>query len=790
MGNPPGAEPPRRLHAFLFIAAAVALLFHPLILGEGLLYFRDVSLNHFPNRIYATERLLHGDFPLWNPYLSGGLPLAANPNELILHPITLLFLLLPVGAAFSVSVILQYLLAGWGMYLWAREEGLGQEAALFAAAGFALSGPLVSCGSLQNLLASWAWVPLALFASARFRRTGSRWALLSYAGALSVTLLAGDPVAAGTIVLVAAIGAWGGSRRTLRRNLSGALAGAVVAAGLALVVLLPAREMVAASERGDGIPLEKALAWSIEPPRLLELAVPGLYGNPAALKPTSYWGGLVFEKGYPFLLSIYLGILTLLFLAALPWRGAGAPQVLLATFPVLCILAALGTQGGIYGLIHRWVPLASSLRYPSRFVLPAALVLVFLAAKGFEHRLRAWQAAGSRRGPDAWAIAAWLAAAVSFAVALTPGAAAGLAEGLLGLGGKLPAASIDAIAAALRGTFLRCGLLAAGAGLTGWAASRGLLAPRKAALLLLVAAAGDLLSAHTRLNPVVPGSFYEAKPPAADLVARERIESRVYSEPRPDGFAVMAGSDDAWWGYYWDEVSCRVATCLPWRIPLALDRSTDLLSAAGLGRIVEGIGGLDIDGLKRLCEIASVGLIQTYREMSSPSLTAAGVLSRQTSVPFRLYRLAAPLPRAYWVGAALPERGEILADLTRPEWDPKHSVILEGEPAAAGTPGDEGEVEWLAGDPERLELRVSAPRRGWLVMTDTYFPGWRAQVDGVAAPILRANRLFRAVEVPQGTHRVVLSYFPGAWSLGAAGSILTLLGSLLWAWRGRVASPS
>ena len=787
MGNPPGAEPPRRLHAFLFIAAAVALLFHPLILGEGLLYFRDVSLNHFPNRVYATDRLLHGDFPLWNPYLSGGIPLAANPNELILHPITLLFLLLPVGAAFSASVILQCLLAGWGMYLWAREEGLGQEAALFAATGFALSGPLVSCGSLHNLLASWAWVPVALFASARFRRTGSRWALLSYAGALSVTLLAGDPVAAGTTVLVAAISAWDGSRRTLRRDLSGALAGAVVAAGLALIVLLPAREMVAASERGDGIPLERALAWSIEPPRLLELAVPGLYGNPAALKPTSYWGGLVFEKGYPFLLSVYLGILTLLFLAALPWRGAGARHVMLAAFAGLCILAALGTEGRIYALIHRWVPLASSLRYPSRFMLPATLVLVFLAAKGFDNRLRAWQA-GESRGRDPWLIAACLAAAASLATALAPGVPARLAGSLLELGGKLPPASMEVIAATLRGSFLRCGLLAVGAGLAGWAASRGFLAPRRAALLLLLAAAGDLLSAHTRLNPVVPASFYDARPPAADLVARERIESRVYSEPRPDGFAVMAGSDDAWWGYYWDEVSCRVATCLPWRIPLALDRSTDLLSAAGLGRIAEGIGGLDVDGLKRLCEVASVGLIQTYREMSSPSLTAAGVLSRQTNVPFRLYRLDAPRPRAYWVGAALPERGEILADLTRPEWDPRSSVILEGESSPAGTAGDEGEVAWLEEDPERLELRVSAPRPGWLVLTDTYFPGWQAQVDGVAAPIRRANRLFRAVGVPEGTHRVVLRYAPGAWRLGAAGSILTLLAALLWAWRGR--SPS
>ncbi len=785
MGNPPGAEPPRRLHAFLFIAAAVALLFHPLILGEGRLYFRDVSLNHYPNRIYATERLLHGDFPLWNPYLSGGMPLAANPNELILHPITLLFLLLPVGAAFSASVVLQYLLAGWGMYLWAREESLGQEAALFAATGFALSGPLVSCGSLQNLLASWAWVPLALFAAARFRRRGCRWALLSYAGALSVTLLAGDPVAAASVALVAVIGAWESPRPAMRRAFFAPIAGVALAVGLALVALLPAREMVAASERGGGIPLEKALAWSIDPPRLLELAVPALYGNPAALKPTSYWGGLVFEKGYPFLLSVYLGILTVLFLAALPWRGAGGRQVLLAAFSVLCILAALGAAGRIYPLIHRWIPLASSLRYPSRFLLPATLALVFLAASGFDNRLRAWQAGGTGRGRDTWVVVALLAAAAAFVLALAPGAASGLAESLLGLRGKLPPASIDSIAATLRLSFLRCGVLAAGAGLTGWAASRGYLAPRKAALLLLVTAAGDLLSAHTRLNPVVPPAFYEAKPPAADLVPRERIESRVYSEPRPDGFAVMAGSDDAWWGYYWDEISCRVATCLPWRIPLALDRSTDLLSAAGLGRIVEGIGGLDVDSVKRLCEIASVGLIQTYREMSSPSLTSAGLLSRQTNVPFRLYRLAAPRPRAYWVGAALPEKGGIIADLISPEWDPKSSVILEGEPSPAGTPGEEGEVTWRVEEPERLELRVSAGRGGWLVVTDTYFPGWQAEVDGVAAPIRRANRLFRAVEVPQGTHQVVLRYSPSAWRLGAAGSILTLLGALLWAWRGR-----
>jgi hypothetical protein len=784
MGMPSPAAPPRRLFAFLFLAAAVAALFHPLILGEGVLYFRDVSLNHYPHRVYATERLLAGDFPLWNPYLSSGMPLAANPNELILHPTTLLFLLLPVSAAFSASVVLQFLLAAWGMFLWAREEGLGEQAAVFAAASFALSGPLVSCGSLQNLLASWAWVPLALFAAARFRRRGRRAALLGYAAALSVTLLAGDPVAAGSIVTIAAIGAVGEAPADgARRRWLAPLGGALLALGLSLVALLPARELVAASERGAGISLDNALVWSVEPQRLLELAVPSLYGNPTALKPTSYWGGLVFEKGYPFLLSLYLGIFTLLLVPAVPWRRAPR-EWLLAMFAALCLLAALGGPGGVYPLMHRWMPVASSLRYPSRFMLPAALVLAMLAARGFERLVQSWNRAADGTSATRWFLVPF-AAAAGLATLLVPSASAWMAESVLGLRGKLPPASVDLIAAALRGSFLRAALLSLGAGALAWAASRRFLAPSRAALLLLLIAVGDLIAAHQHINPVVPTKFYEAKPPAADLVERRRLEARVLSEPRPEGFAVMAGSDDAWWGYYWDEVSCRVATCLPWRIPVALERSTDLLNAAALAKAVEAMGRWDEGQLKRMADLASVGLIQTYRELGDAAFSPAGLLTRQTNVPFRLYRNRDPRPRAYWVGAALPEHGEMLADLNRPDWDPRTSVILEGPQIDSGNAATTGSVEWIADDPERLELQVSAAEPGWLVVTDAYFPGWRATVDQAAAPILRANRLFRAVEVPRGSHRVVLRYAPGAWAAGAAGSLLTLIAAGFWVWRGR-----
>ncbi len=87
----------------------------------------------------------------------------------------------------------------------------------------------------------------------------------------------------------------------------------------------------------------------------------------------------------------------------------------------------------------------------------------------------------------------------------------------------------------------------------------------------------------------------------------------------------------------------------------------------------------------------------------------------------------------------------------------------------------------LNGEPTRVELEVSAPRAGFLVLNDTYFPGWQARVDGVAAPIFRTNFFVRGVVVPAGTRRVVFEYRPLSLALGAT---LSGLGLLLLFWIG------
>jgi uncharacterized membrane protein YfhO len=72
-------------------------------------------------------------------------------------------------------------------------------------------------------------------------------------------------------------------------------------------------------------------------------------------------------------------------------------------------------------------------------------------------------------------------------------------------------------------------------------------------------------------------------------------------------------------------------------------------------------------------------------------------------------------------------------------------------------------------------VRVQAPASGFVVLADTYYPGWRAMVDGAEARLLRANYSMRAVPVPEGVHEVRFRYEPRLLYLGAGVSLATTL---------------
>jgi hypothetical protein len=146
-------------------------------------------------------------------------------------------------------------------------------------------------------------------------------------------------------------------------------------------------------------------------------------------------------------------------------------------------------------------------------------------------------------------------------------------------------------------------------------------------------------------------------------------------------------------------------------------------------------------------------------------------------------------PRAYVVPqAATAVDGDEALALVRQNADRLDElVILEADPAALPpADGGQGTAEIVAYGLNRVVIETKLDAPGWLVLADTYYPGWRAQVDGVATAVYRANSVVRAAAVPAGTHTVVFSFLPLDFLAGAIISGLTLLlagGLLFYGWK-------
>jgi hypothetical protein len=153
----------------------------------------------------------------------------------------------------------------------------------------------------------------------------------------------------------------------------------------------------------------------------------------------------------------------------------------------------------------------------------------------------------------------------------------------------------------------------------------------------------------------------------------------------------------------------------------------------------------------------------------------------------KIYQNLDVLPRAYLVHEVrfVDDDSEVLSDLKGQAFDPASEVLLSAEQDSVEEYGAscEDRVRLLSYAPERIDLRVEAGCAGYLVITDADYPGWVALVDGSPEEIRRANFYFRAVFVPEGSHRVEFMYLPGSLQLGLAVSLMASIafaGGMIW----------
>jgi hypothetical protein len=398
----------RRLAAITTLVVATLVSYREILLPTWVLSDYDIWVYFYPLRAYAARALSEGRFPLWNPDTFMGSPFFANPQTSLLYPGTALFYVLPLGYAYSLSVVLHVALAAIFMYAflhWAWR--MSAIAAFVGAAAFAFGGFLSSQVGHINQLSASAWLPaIVLCADMALTRRSVRWAV---AGAitLGVQLLAGHAqesymtVWAVGIVLVFR-GLLGQSadaeplsqvhgfdepgdparRKTQRpaarellvpataRRLGTAFwVGCIVIGigfGLAAAQLVPTAELSARSIRGGGMSDAEAISFSLLPTSLVRSVLPG------------YWFNLGSEEiGYIGAIGLGFAALGLLF---------GRWRLALCAF-ALCFVGlffALGGANPLYVPLLHHVPGLGLFRVPSRWLFVYTFGATSLAALGVD----------------------------------------------------------------------------------------------------------------------------------------------------------------------------------------------------------------------------------------------------------------------------------------------------------------------------------------------------------------------------------------------------------------------
>jgi hypothetical protein len=180
-------------------------------------------------------------------------------------------------------------------------------------------------------------------------------------------------------------------------------------------------------------------------------------------------------------------------------------------------------------------------------------------------------------------------------------------------------------------------------------------------------------------------------------------------------------------------------------------------------------------GDEHALDVMGVRYLVVRRGAPAPRVRLGEPVFRDEEVD--VYERPSALPRA-WIAdrpIAVAAAADALAAVTRPSFDPRRDVAIEGASVAPVEDGPTGDAEIVDYESERVRVRASLSRPGYLVLGDTWYPGWRVRVDGVERPMLRADLLVRAVALGPGEHRIEFVYEPLSVWLGALVSGLTML---------------
>lgn len=816
-----------------FIMIGPVLLFWRWLLRGEVLFWGTLLLQFWPWHHLVKNDLQAGEWPLWNPLLGNGTPLLANLQSAVFYPPNLIYLLLPVEQALTLSVMVHIILAGLLMYCYTRRLGLWPFAATVSALTFMFSGYLIGRTQFVTMVNAIAWFPLLLLLSDNIATRRAKINIMWLGIVLAIQLLAGHAqlwfyglllIGAYTIFrsrhrpspvtvtghdnkLMAQPGQRG--RDPFRVALMGrsvwrlALA-VIISLLLAAAQLLPTAEFVSQSSRSEGAERTVALTYSFWPWRFITLLAPDFFGHPAQ---GNYWGYATYWEDHA-----YVGVLPFILALVAIWTyfkhrrsqgqaksketnlspesGSGStssgefrndivinndylaltrntddkasPLWVVPFFAGLIpvsLMLALGWHTPIYLWVFDTIPGFALFRAPARLLIWYTVALAVLAGIGAQF----FEATPANRRNWRRLLTACIALTVT-----------GFGAGSLISGRSLTFLTATQTAGIL--LILSIALL--------------LIRPKKGSArfigeslwqwLIMIFVGIDLLLAALPLIQTVPPDVFRQPMATAQFLQTQPEQYRYFVDRRFTyntvfhqyfQFNAFGPAEVA----HWQGLKESLVSNFGVYAGLPATNNNDPLVVGRWQQLTRWLEHATVDRQARLLSIMNVAYFIGNTGHNWPVLYNSEALTIQ--------RVPGVLPRAYFVSQVYVAQdiGQLFERLTAPDFDPQREIVIIPDEEQPRLPSGwerssaAGPVTVRELGSTQLQLRVNAPTSGFVVLTDTFYPGWQATIDGQAVKIWPANLAFRAVAVEPGRQTISFKYQPASFTFGLLTSIVTAL---------------
>jgi len=745
------------------------LYFLPLLSSRNIFVERDLAAFFIPPRYLWVALVKSFQLPLWNPYNYSGIPLLATLQPGVFYPPHILYFLLPFNVAWNWIIILHFYLAALTTYSLLRYLKSSTEGAFLGAITFMLSGYLISIHNLLTHLLAVVWFPLILVQFLRYFETGKTKLLVYSSIFLTIQFFAGAPeISILTVMVLCVVTAFAHRFVDTSPAIDLSPKARIRALGLTLsllfllssVQLLPFLELKAHSIRIAGLTYPEATTWSFAWKDFIQFFIPDAFGYFSSTK--KYW------SNQSWLLTLYWGI-TPFVLSLFYVISSDKKKAVLISLMFVSLVFALGGNTPAYKLLHH-IPPFSSIRYPVKFIFLFIFLIAVTAGLGFDN-LKKGVLEGNPRVRRTIVIlfySGFIFVILWGFMSIYRDFVSRSFESM----GLVPDAyneakiNIHNIKRFLLFSFLFCIMLLV---------YMRVRFKKTAAFLIILIAALDIFLANTGYYTSGSWKFYINTNEWGDHTFLGKISGNKETERYfvtfktlgefnhfPYDRAILAPPYAPLFGLY-SFSGAEVLRIGNYETFSSLLKDTPAL---GLG--------------KRFLDVAGVRYVITAYELTDKDFNLLQSIEAGKKTA-HLYEYM-PYPGRFLlygrIHSAKDDR-EVVEKLLDHNIDLKQElVILSKDVIRLDERAARGQVKLLSYGANTISLACVTEGDALLYVSDAYYPGWKAYLDGKETLIYQANLAFRAVYVPRGAHTVSFFYRPLSIYIGFCLTVLGLLTSL------------